>query len=84
MTALALTLPFDFDQPMWLWLCLLVPILVVAALRSLAGLDPVRRVAALRVRSLLVILLTCRLGGVSVLTWNDYVPVLFPPAALRC
>ena len=77
MTALAFTLPFDFDQPMWLWLCLLVPILVVASLRSLAGLDPVRRVAALLVRSMLVILVTCCLAGVQHVQRNDDLTVMF-------
>ena len=57
MNIVGLALPFDFEQPMWLWLVLLVPVLIAASLRSLAGLEPVRRVLALIVRSLLVILI---------------------------
>ena len=44
MTVMALALPFDFEQPAWLWLCLLVPLLVIASLRGLAGLEPIRLV----------------------------------------
>ena len=47
MNAPAVTLPFSFEHPQWLWLCLLIPVLVVLSLRSLAGLDPLRRALAL-------------------------------------
>ncbi|MGB2986131.1 MAG: hypothetical protein WBE26_09640, partial [Phycisphaerae bacterium] len=65
MSSLAIALPFDFEQPGWLWLCLLVPVLIVASLRSLAGLEPTRRVLSLVVRSVLVVLLACCLAGVE-------------------
>ncbi len=77
MTGVAMTLPFDFQQPAWLWLCLLVPVLIVASLRSLAGLDPMRRVLALVVRSLLVILVACCLAGVEQVRRNDDLTVIF-------
>ncbi len=73
----AIALPFDFSQPAWLWLCLLVPMLVVASLRSLAGLDPVRRVSSLVVRSLLVILIACCLARVERVRRNDDLTVIF-------
>ncbi|MCH7995283.1 MAG: VWA domain-containing protein, partial [Planctomycetes bacterium] len=77
MTMLGLSLPFDFDQPQWLWLCSLVPLLVLASLRSLAGLDPVRRVAALVVRSVLVILIAFCLAGIERVRRNDDLTVMF-------
>jgi len=72
-----LALPFDFEQPTWLWLCLLVPLLIAASIRSLAGLDPVRRIAALAVRSLVVVLVACCLAGAQRVQRNDDLTVLF-------
>jgi uncharacterized membrane protein len=77
MTNPGLALPFDFAQPMWLWLCLLVPVLIVASLRSLASLDPVRRSLALTVRSLLVVLIACCLARVERVRRNEDLTVLF-------
>ena len=77
MTSVALALPFHFEQPIWLWLVLLVPVLVVASLRSLAGLDPSRRVLALVVRSILVILIACCLARVQHVQRNDDLTVMF-------
>ena len=53
MSILADWMPIAFDKPQWLWLLVLIPVLVVASLRSLAGLDPVRRALALILRSVL-------------------------------
>jgi len=77
MSVIAITLPFDFEQPQWLWLCALVPVLVVASLRSLAGLDPARRVAALFVRSVLVVLVAVCMARVRHVQRNDDLTVLF-------
>ena len=77
MTAIALALPFDFEQPAWLWLCLLVPLLVIASLRGLAGLEPIRRVLAIAVRSLLVVLLACCLAGIQRVQRQDDLTVMF-------
>jgi uncharacterized membrane protein/Mg-chelatase subunit ChlD len=77
MTCLAWALPFDFEKPAWLWLALLVPVLIVASLRSLAGLDPVRRVLAIVFRSLLVVLVACCLAGIERVRRNDDLTVLF-------
>ena len=65
MTCLAIALPFEFEQPAWLWLAALVPVLILASLRSLAGLDPVRRVLALIVRSLLIVLIAFCLARIQ-------------------
>lgn len=73
----AIAIPFDFEQPQWLWLVLLVPLLVAATLRSLAGLDPARRVLAIIVRGLLIVLIACCLAGVQRVRRNDDLTVLF-------
>ena len=75
MTALAS--PFSFEEPRWLWLCMLVPVLVLVSLRSLAGLDPVRRVLAVTVRSLVIIVLAMTLARIVKVTRNDDLTVLF-------
>jgi uncharacterized membrane protein len=77
MSTLALALPIDFEHSDWLWLCLLVPVLIVASLRSLAGLDPARRVLALVARSALVILLALCLAGVQYVKRSDELTVIF-------
>ncbi len=73
----AIALPFDFEQPAWLWLCVLVPVMIAVSLRSLAGLDPVRRVLALAARSALIILLACCLAGIVRVQRNKDLTVLF-------
>lgn len=60
-----------------MWLCLLVPVLVLTTLRSLAGLEPLRRVLALMFRSLLVVLLACCLAGIEYVRQNDDLTVMF-------
>ncbi len=70
-------LPVDFEQPQWLWLLALVPLLVIASRRSLAGLDPARRVAALVVRSTVVILAALCLARMRHVERNDDLTVLF-------
>ena len=77
MSVVALTFPFTFEQPAWLWLCLLVPALVAGSLWSMTGLDPVRRYAALAVRSLLLILLASCLAGIQKVQRNDDLTVIF-------
>ena len=77
MSVMAFTFPFTFEQPAWLWLCLLVPALVAGSLWSMTGLDPVRRYAALSVRSLLIILLACCLAGIQKVQRNNDLTVIF-------
>lgn len=76
MTA-ALNLPISFEEPTWLWLALLVPALVVLSLRSLAGLDPTRRVLSLAARGMLVLLLAMCLAQVQYVQRNDDLTVIF-------
>lgn len=77
MSSWTAALPFDFEQPQWLWLLVLVPVLVVASRRSLAGLDPARRVGALLVRSTVVILAACCLARMSHVERHDDLTVMF-------
>ncbi|UCG17635.1 MAG: VWA domain-containing protein [Phycisphaerales bacterium] len=77
MNVAALTLPFSFEQPQWLWLCLLIPALVALSLRSLAGLEPVRRVLALVVRSLVIVTIAISLARVLHVRENENLTVLF-------
>ncbi len=69
--------PFDFQEPAWLWLCLLVPVLILATIRSLAGLEPMRRVLAVSFRSLLIVLLACCLAGIEYVRTNDELTTMF-------
>jgi uncharacterized membrane protein/Mg-chelatase subunit ChlD len=77
MTVMALALPFDLPQPAWLWLCLVVPVLIAVSLRSLAGLDPARRMLAVITRSLLVILIALCLAGIRSVQRSDDLTVIF-------
>ncbi|HUU82032.1 MAG TPA: VWA domain-containing protein [Phycisphaerae bacterium] len=74
---LALNMPFAFEKPEWLWLCLLVPVLVLLSLRSLAGLDPVRRVMSLILRSLVIVVLAAGLAEVVKVRTNKDLTVMF-------
>ncbi len=77
MSLLALALPFSFDRPMWLWLGLLIPLLILASLRSLAGLEFMRRTMALFIRSMLVLLVACCLARVEHVQRNDDLTVIY-------
>lgn len=72
-----MTLPFEFQQPAWLWLALLIPVIVAASLRSLAGLDPTRRILAVVIRSLVILLIAFCLAGVQSVRRNDALTVIF-------
>lgn len=74
---LALALPFTVEKPAWLWLILIVPVLVLLTLRSLAGLDPVRRWLAVGLRSVLIILLALALAGIEYVRRSEDLTVFF-------
>ncbi|MCP4592844.1 MAG: VWA domain-containing protein [bacterium] len=74
---IAITWPVSFEQPEWLWLGLLIPVLVLVSMRSLAGLDPLRRVLAVTVRSLVILVLAMALARIVKVTRNDDLTVLF-------
>ena len=77
MTALAWATLLGFEKPAWLWLCLLVPVLVLVSLRSLAGLDPLRRVLSLVLRSLVIVVVAVSLAEVVKVRRNDDLTVMF-------
>ena len=77
MNLLSLTTSLGFEKPDWLWLGLLVPVLVLVSLRSLAGLDPVRRVLSLALRSLVIVVVAACLAEVVKVRTNDDLTVLF-------
>jgi len=77
MIGFAFVLPFDFEQPQWLLLVLLIPLLVFTALRSLAGLEAIRRTLTIVVRSALILILACCLAGVQRVQRNDELTVMF-------
>lgn len=71
------TLPFAVSEPRWLWLLALVPLLIVASMRSLAGLDPLRRVLATAIRCLLLVLIALCLAGIERVLRNNDLTVFF-------
>ncbi len=77
MSVPAIAIPFDFEQPAGLWLALLVPLMIALSLRNLSGLDPARRVMAIAVRCLLIVLAVCCLADVQRVRRNDDLAVLF-------
>jgi uncharacterized membrane protein len=64
-------------HPWWLLLLLLLPFIVLVSFRSLAGLGPVRRCAAIGLRCLLIALLAFALAEPRFRQPNDTVTVLF-------
>jgi hypothetical protein len=64
-------------EPVWLLLLLLIPALIWFSFRSLAGLGPIRRVVALGLRSLLILLLVLALAETHARKPEDNLTVLF-------
>ncbi len=77
MIAWVLASSIGFEKPQWLWLGALVPVLVLVSLRSLAGLDPLRRVLSLVLRSAVIIVLAVCLAEVVKVRTNDDLTVMF-------
>jgi len=74
---LAVHWPFSFEQPEWLWLMATIPLIVAISLRSFAGLDRSRRIVALILRSLVIIVLAAALARIQFVKRNDNVAVIF-------
>jgi len=74
---LAFGWPVSFDRPEWLWLMLTIPVIVAISLRSLAGLDPTRRIVAVTLRSLVIVVLSFVLARIEYVKRNDNVAVMF-------
>ncbi|MEZ6078429.1 MAG: hypothetical protein R3C56_22975 [Pirellulaceae bacterium] len=56
---------FSFEAPWLLLLLALIPLLWVTSFRSMAGLGPGRRLAALFFRSLVLLLIVLALAGIQ-------------------
>lgn len=74
---MALDMPISFAKPQWLWLLLLIPALVLPSIRALAGIGPVRRVVALVMRSLVVLVVAVTLAEVQRVRRNEDLTVIF-------
>lgn len=77
MSLIAWTPPIGFDQPAWMWVCLLIPVIIIVSMRSLAGLELPRRVLAVAVRCLVIVVLAACLAGVEYVLRNDDLTVIF-------
>lgn len=77
MMAATWSLPFSVAEPQWLWLLAALPLLVYFSRRSLAGLDPVRRILATAVRCILVVLIALCLAGIERVLRNEDLTVFF-------
>ena len=77
MILMALDMPISFAKPQWLWLLLLIPALVLPSIRALAGIGPVRRVVALVMRSLVVLVVAVTLAEVQRVRRNEDLTVIF-------
>jgi uncharacterized membrane protein len=76
-TGVRTLLSAEVAQPAWLFLLLLIPVIVLMSYRSLAGLGPTRRVLAIGLRCLLILLLTLALAELRLRRPNDTTTVLF-------
>jgi uncharacterized membrane protein/Mg-chelatase subunit ChlD len=74
---IALQLPFSFDHPRWLWLALLVPVIIAVSWRPLASLGPVRRAAAVGIRSIVILAIVATLAEIHHVRRNDDLTVMF-------
>ncbi len=66
-----------FAQPWYLVLLLLIPLICVWSFRSLSGLGRFRRVLALLLRNLIVVLLVIALADIQILRRSDRVTVIY-------
>lgn len=75
--ALDRIVPLSVDQPVWLWLLVLIPFLAVISWRVLAAIQPGRRVLAIVVRSLVLVVLALCLADVTYVRTTDKLTVFF-------
>lgn len=77
MCVLALTIPIAFEQPAWFWLLLLLPAVVGISIRTLVALEPARRVAAIVLRCLVLLLVVACLAEPMYVRISDKLTVFF-------
>jgi len=66
-----------FESPFFLWLLALLPVLWLTSLRSLAGLGRVRRVVALALRSLMLLILIAALAEAQLVRSTERLTVIY-------
>ena len=76
MSVLLFSLPFSFGKPEWLWLCLLIPVLIIFSVKKLSGLGPVRRIGALLIRSVVILLIASCLADIEWVRRNEDLSVI--------
>src|SRR5512145_3217105 len=69
--------PISFQQPQWLWLMLAIPVIAAASLHLLRGIERPRRIAAIALRSVVIVLLAICLARIEWVRRNDHVAVMF-------
>jgi uncharacterized membrane protein len=69
--------PVSFEQPLWLLLLLAIPVIVLVSLRSLSGLDLPRRIVAIALRCLLILVFAMVLARVQRVMRTDQLAVFF-------
>lgn len=74
---LAFNWPLSFEQPVWLLLLLVIPAIAIISQRSLAGLEPHRRILAVVFRSAVITMLALALARVQFVRRNEHVAVMF-------
>ena len=74
---LAFDIPISFERPEWLWLLLAVPIVVGVSMRTLSGLERSRRIGAITLRSLVILVLAMVLAEIHTVRRNRDVAVIF-------
>jgi uncharacterized membrane protein/Mg-chelatase subunit ChlD len=77
MSMLAFTWPIAFDEPRWLWLLLLIIPTVIVSWRALVALEPLRRVSAIVLRCLVLMVLTACLAEPMSVRVSDKLTVFF-------
>lgn len=75
--SLAFNWPLSFEQPAWLWLLLVIPAIAIISRRSLAGLEPHRRILAVVFRSAVIAMLALALARIQFVRRNEHVAVMF-------
>jgi uncharacterized membrane protein/Mg-chelatase subunit ChlD len=66
-----------FLSPWWLLLLLLLPVLWWASLRSLSGLSPLRRWAAIALRTIVMLAVICALAEIQIKRTSDRLTVIY-------
>jgi uncharacterized membrane protein len=67
----------DFERPMYLWILLILPLLWWLSFRSLAGLGKSRRLMALSLRTMILLLFVAALAEIQLVRLNESLTVIY-------